>query len=271
MCAGGGNAQPVEAVQSVLGLVDSYLIVDSGLEPDVRKKTEKAVSGLEGRIVDREFDGSGPSFTWALNEARGEADWLLHMHSDERADVFPTMREWLDADESPHTDAWWVPIVNPGLEHRLPRLLRGHLDWEYVGHAHEYLNVQGRSTRWLNGLNLIHNGWSHPSKFEWVLDQLEDGRAAGEPRATFYTAEALRDLGRVDEALLAYRERAAMVGTWEEERWYAEFQAAKLAGDTEGLIAVHRLRPWRPEPLRAAADIAEKMPHSDVLFLERAC
>lgn len=273
MCAGGVNAQPVEAVRSALPLIDAYHIVDTGgMTDDQHDQISDLLADIEGEIVADEFDGSGPAFTRALQRAKGKADWLLHMHSDEQADVSPGMRDWLADDPWPSIDVWQLPIVNPGLTHLLPRLLRGGKVWRYVGLAHEYLEIDhARTSPWLTGLSLIHNGWSHPSKFEWVLDQLAEGRAAGEPRATFYTAESLRDLGRVDEAIVAYRERAAMVGTWEEERWYAEFQAAKLAGDTEGLFAVHRQRPWRPEPLRAAADIVERMPHSDVLFLERAC
>ncbi len=268
MCAGGGNAQPVEAVRSVLGLVDSYLIVDSGLDRKVREETEDAASGLQGRIIDRSFDGSGPSFTFALNEARGEADWLLHMHSDERAEVHPLMREWLAEDPSPNDDAWFVPIVNPGLTHQLPRLLRGNEKWEYVGNAHEYLPVHPSRCRQIVGLRLIHNGWSHPSKFEWVIEQLVEGRANGEPRATFYTGEALRDLGRTDEAISVYRDRAAMSGTWEEERWYAEYQAAKLSEDIEWLISVHHQRPHRHEPLTAAARIVAARDNHDFLFNE---
>ncbi len=269
MCAGGGNAQPVEAVESVRSLIDSYLIADSGLEPETRRSVEESVAGLEGRIVDREFAGSGPSFTWALNEARGTADWLLHLHSDEEADVQPGLRDWLADDPWPTIDSWQIPIVNPHLVHKLPRLLRGDKEWRYVGNAHEYLEIDhSRNSVWLTGLSLIHKGWSNPDKFEYVLSQLAEEREAGDPRATFYTAEALRDLGRTDEAISVYRERAAMAGTWEEERWYAEFQAAKLAGDTEGLISVHRLRPWRPEPLRAAAELASRLPSDDVLFVE---
>ncbi len=266
MCAGGRAANPVAAVESVLPLIDSYHIVDTGGMTD---ETRAAITDLEveGEIVEDPFDGSGPSFTRALARARGSADWLLHLHSDETAEVFPTFGEWLDGyDEG--TDAFQVPIVNPGLVHRLPRLLRGDLEWRYVGNAHEYLELAGSRTRWLNGLTVNHNGGpSGPEKFEYVLAQLEPEYLQGEPRATFYTAEALRDLGRIDEAIVVYRERVAQ-GGWEEERWYAEYQAAKLSEDLEWLFHVHRIRPHRHEPLQAAARIVASRGTSDVLFVE---
>ncbi len=266
MCAGGRAADPVAAVESVLGLIDTYHIVDTGGMPD---ETRAAITDLEveGEIVDDPFDGSGPSFTRALGRARGSADWLLHLHSDETADVFPTFGEWLDGyDEG--TDAFMVPIVNPGLVHRLPRLMRGDLEWRYVGNAHEYLEIAGRSTRWLNGLTVNHNGGpSGPEKFEYVLAQLEPEYLRGEPRATFYTAEALRDLGRVDEAIEVYKERWAM-GGWREEQWYAQYQVAKLTENVEGLMLCWRERPDRHEPLQAAARIVAARGTSDVLFVE---
>ncbi len=268
MCAGGRAANPVAAVESVLPLIDSYHIVDTGgMSDDTRATIDALLAGIEGEIVDEAFDGTGPSFTRALARAEGSADWLLHLHSDEVADVFPTMKEWLDADESPDTDAFMVEIVNPNLVHRLPRLLRGNREWRYVGFAHEYLEVDHSRTRPLLGLTLNHYGWSDPSKFEWVVEQLAEGRAAGEPRATFYTAEALRDLGRTDEAIVAYRERV-LQGGWEEERWYAKYQAAKLSQDIDGLLAAWRERPYRHEPLTAAGRIVAARDNPDVLFNE---
>ncbi len=267
MCAGGRAANPVAAVESVIGLIDSYHIVNTG---DMGDNTRAAILELpvDGEVVDDPFDGSGPSFTRALGRARGSADWLLHLHSDETAEVFPAFREWLDGYDEP-TDVFQVPIVNPGLVHRLPRLMRGDLEWRYVGNAHEYLEIAGRSTRWLNGLDIHHHGGpSGPEKFEYVLEQLEAEYLAGEPRATFYTAEALRDLGLTVQAVSVYLERAAMRNGWEEERWYAQYQAAKLAGDVDALLSVWRERPHRHEPLMAAARIVAARGTEDVLFVE---
>ncbi len=269
MCAGGRAAEPVAAIDSVRDLIDTYVVVDTGIPMEVRGLMEDALQGIEGQLVDDPFDGSGPSFTRALARARGTADWLLHLHSDETAEVFPTMKEWLDGNPSPETDVFQLPIVNPGLVHRLPRLMRGDQEWRYEGNAHEYLEIAGRHTRWLNGLDIYHHGGpSEPEKFEYVLEQLAEGYAAGEPRATFYTAEALLDLGRTDEAIEVYKERWAM-GGWREEQWYAQYQVAKLTENVEGLLLCWRERPHRHEPLQAAARIVAAQGTSDVLFVEQ--
>lgn len=269
MCAGGRAANPVAAIRSALPLCSSYTIIDTGISRATRKAVEKAVRNISGEIIDHPFDGSGPSFTRALNAAQGQADWLLHMHSDEVAAPYENLGSWLATDPSPHTDIWMVEISNPHLTHRLPRLLRGNQEWRYVGEAHEYLEYDHSRARALNGesLTLHHHGSYNPEKFEFVLAALSAGRQAGEPRATFYSAEALRDLGRTQEAIVAYRERVAQ-GGWEEERWYAAFQAAKLSGDVEELLFVHRQRPHRHEPLAAAARIIAARGSDDVLFVE---
>lgn len=270
MCAGGRAANPVAAIRSVLSLVTSYTIIDTGIDRATRKAVEKAVKNISGQIIDHPFDGSGPSFTRALNAAQGQADWLLHMHADEVAHVHPPMREFLSADRDPHIDAYMVNIANPSLTHQLPRVLRGNLEWKYVGEAHELLQVDRSRTRPLSAesLTLHHHGSSDPAKFEDTLERLRPGYEAREPRAVFYTAESLRDLGRTADAIPVYRERAAMTNGWDQERWYAAYQAAKLSGDVEELLFVHRQRPWRHEPLTAAGRIVSAQAHDDVLFLE---
>jgi hypothetical protein len=267
MCAGGRAANPVAAVESVRDLVDTYMVVDTGIDGEVRAALERSLEGLDGQMVDAPFEGSEKSFTEALAQAKGSADWLLHMHADEVAEVFPTLGEWLSDDPSPNTDAWMVPIVNPHLVHRLPRLLRGNKEWRYVGDAHEYLEIDHSRSRALNGLTLHHHGSSDPQKFADTLERLRPAYEAGEPRATFYFAETLRDLGRTQQAIIAYRERATM-GGWEEERWYAEYQAAKLSEDLESLLHCWRIRPHRHEPLTAAGRIIAARGTDDVLFVE---
>ncbi|HET9520694.1 MAG TPA: hypothetical protein VFO73_06605, partial [Candidatus Limnocylindrales bacterium] len=84
-------------------------------------------------------------------------------------------------------------------------------------------------------------------------------------------AQSLKGLGRIDEAIVWYDRRAAMTGTWEEERWHASYQAARLRGSVEDLLAVHAARPWRHEPLTAAAAIVHRRDpnaNGDTLFRE---
>jgi hypothetical protein len=58
------------------------------------------------------------------------------------------------------------------------------------------------------------------------------------------------------------------MNSFEEEAWYAAYQAAKLSGNVTDLLKCYERRPWRAEPLWAAADIVNTIAHDDVLFLE---
>ena len=90
---------------------------------------------------------------------------------------------------------------------------------------------------------------------------------AGDPRAVFYSAECLRFLGCLPQAIELYQQRASM-NSFEEEAWYAQYQAAKLSRNVTDLLKAFERRPWRAEPLWAAIDIVRDTEHTDVLFLE---
>jgi hypothetical protein len=57
---------------------------------------------------------------------------------------------------------------------------------------------------------------------------------------------------------------------WEEEAWYAAYQAAALRKSIPALLVAWHRRPWRHEPLSAAAALAAQDPaaQGDSLFLE---
>ena len=68
----------------------------------------------------------------------------------------------------------------------------------------------------------------------------------------------------------AYRRRAKRVvdqaDPFEEERWYASYQAAVMGRDLQGLIEVVSLRPWRAEAALECSAIAEALGHVGTAF-----
>jgi len=252
------------------GLADAWTVCDTGSTDGTREVAVELLGHLPGRLVGHRWRDFGHNRTLALRAARGTARWLLLLDSDMTVEAHPGLRGWLAGDPDPSVDAWMVEVRDSGLRYRLPLLVRGDAEARYVGATHEYLDV-GR-TRPLTGLVVEHHGdgSSRDEKLERDLALLQPGVEAGDERSTFYAAETLRYLGRADEAALLYRRRAAM-GGWEEEAWNAAYREAELRGDVEGLIEAWRRRPWRHEPLTAAARIAarDERAAGDVLFLER--
>lgn len=255
------------AAASVLPLIDSWTVVDTGSEDGTQEMVQRLFASLPGELHEREWVDFGLNRTQLLDLARGKADWLLLLDADMTVEWHEDFLDWLDDDPDPSVDAWMVEVREDWGWYRLPLLIRGNQEWRYEGRTHEALDTTGRKRRSLLGLTVHHHPEHGLEKHERDLGLLQDGYAAGDPRATFYTAQALRGLGRTDEAAAAYRLRASMNG-WEEERWYAAYQAAKLDQDVDALLAAHALRPWRHEPLSAAARLVARQPNDDVLFLE---
>lgn len=254
---------------SVKPYISHWTIVDTGSTDDTKKLIRKALKGVPGKLYDREFVDFGTNRTEALALAKGTAEWLLVPDADETIDVHEDFLTWLADDPDPDTDAWMVEIVDSGTTWRMPLLLRGDKEWRYIGPVHEYLDTSQVKRRPLLGLTVTHHGSNrHPvTKFDHYLTLLKPGLEAEDPRAVFYSAECLRFLGCYPKAIELYEQRASM-NSFEEEAWYAQYQAAKLGGNVTDLLKAFERRPWRPEPLWAAAEVVRSIPSDDVLFQE---
>jgi predicted GH43/DUF377 family glycosyl hydrolase len=110
----------------------------------------------------------------------------------------------------------------------------------------------------LDALIVHHHadGGARADKFARDLGMLERDLASDpdNPRTLFYLAQTLRDLGEEDRAI-EYYERRVAVGDWDEERFYAAFQAGNLRARRDedeaidALLSAWELRPQRAEPL----------------------
>lgn len=258
-----------DCLASVENLIDTWTIVDTGSTDGTAKLARETLQGKPGQLYLRDFVDFGTNRTEALKLAQDSADWLLMLDADMEIWAHEDLLSWLATDPDPETDAWMIEIRDGNTSWRLPLLMRGHREWRYVGPVHEYLDTSEIKRRPLLGLVATHNGGNrHPiQKFDQYLTLLKPGVEAGDPRAIFYSAECLRFLGCIPQAIELYRRRSEMDG-FEEEAWYAAYQAAKLSRNVTELIGVHTRRPWRPEPLQAAADLVREAEHDDVLFLE---
>lgn len=136
---------------------------------------------------------------------------------------------------------------------------RGHGRWSGV--VHEVLGVDGPVERLaLDGLRWIHLPVRHEGgKPRWERDlRLLQRQVEADPddsRSVFYLAQTHRDLGQRLEAIEWYERRAAM-GGWEEEAFFARYQAGVLLVEVDWpramatLIAAWEMRPQRLEPLQ---------------------
>ena len=250
-------------LSSVQPHVDEIVAVDTGSTDDT-----PALLAEAGATVIHE---PWTDFSAARNRAlEADGDWLLMLDADMTVEVHPNLRTWLSGDPDPDVHAWQVEISEQDIRYRLPLLTRSGVGLRYEGATHEALVCPGKQ-RPLTGLTITHHvdGTNRAVKHERDLELLAPGVMTGDPRSTYYAAQALRCLGLESQAAELYERRSVMEGTWEEERWHAQYMAARLRRDVDGLMRAYEARPWRPEPLEwISRFLREDATHADVLFLE---
>jgi tetratricopeptide (TPR) repeat protein len=137
--------------------------------------------------------------------------------------------------------------------------------------------------RWekLPGVSVSHfeDGSSRGVKYARDIALLERAveESPDDPRTIYYLAQSYRDSGNLQRAVEWYERRAGMSG-WEEERWHARYQAARLQhriGVAWPLVLglylnAYEERPTRAEPLYwiARAYRESGQPRTALLFAE---
>jgi len=245
-------------LDSVRPHIAHWVIVDTGSSDGTQALIREHLHDVPGELHERPWRDFGHNRTEALEFARGKADYILVMDADNVFHVpegfaFPRLTG----------DGYLIPHRYAGVAYSLPLLLADRIRWRYEGVLHEFVTADV------------------PHRFEtlvgpWVEQRHEGARSrdpetyrkdaaileaalAKEPdnaRYAFYLAQSLRDAGDAARAREAYRRRATM-GGWEEERWYALYQAAMLderlgepaATVQHACLSAFAALPSRAEPL----------------------
>jgi len=238
---------------SVRGLIDCWVICDTGSSDGTQELVRDACEGVPGELHERPWVDFGHNRTELMELARGKADFLLLLDADMTVSYDESGLRDLAADSYMLRHA-----EEP--EYWIKRLVRGDRRWWYVGATHEYIATEGPDrTENLGAIVVSHggDGGNRAEKFERDLRLLSDEleREPDNARTVFYLAQTLRDLGRLEESIGLYRRRVGM-GGWEEEVFYALYQVGVLServGRREEAIAAlfdaWAKRPQRAEPL----------------------
>jgi glycosyltransferase involved in cell wall biosynthesis len=244
---------------SVRGLIDTWVISDTGSTDGTQGLIRRALAGIPGELHEEPWVDFGHNRTRNIRHARGKADYLLLVDADMVVRQEGPLPE-LTADS-------YLVRHAADLEYRIKRLVRGTVDWRYQGATHEYLTTDQRDRAAnLDALVIEHfaDGGSRSDKFERDARLLsrELARDPGDSRAVFYLAQTMRDLGRTAEAIELYRRRARM-GGWAEEVYYALLQVGVLTADggdwpsaMEALLSAWESRPQR---LEACYELASRL------------
>ena len=248
------------SLASVKSLIDYWVIVDTGSTDGTQEVIKDFFKDLPGELHERPWVHFAHNRNEALQLAKSKGDYLLFIDADDEL-VIPKQFQF--------------PILNLGyylitqrdvafnMDSLWPLLIDAHLDWNWVGVAHETLECQeSASSGMLGGLvNLYHNDGKRsldPNKKKKVIEMLEEG-LVNEPensRYMFYLAQSYRGLELYDQAILIYQKRALMGGEVEEIYsslyWIGRLQE-ELKEPPETFISsflrAHEASPPRGEPI----------------------
>lgn len=212
-------------LESVQGIVEEYVIVDTGSTDDTVAQIKDFP--LKGMVLHKPFVNFGVSRTFALEQARlhSTCDYLLMLDAD--------MELRFHGNLPPLTaDAYYIAQRQGTLLYDNIRLLRRDLDVVCIGATHEFYQLPPESTKSRLPHDVVFildhgDGGSKDNKFERDLQLLlqELREDPTNPRHTFYLAQTLFDSQRYVRAINMYMQRIAL-GGWEQEVVYSKFRIA---------------------------------------------
>jgi tetratricopeptide (TPR) repeat protein len=237
-------------LRSVRGLIQSWVICDTGSTDRTRELIRDELGGIPGELHQCRWIDFGHNRTELMQRAYGKADYLLLIDADMTITYDTSSIRTITADSYLLKHA-----ENP--EYWIKRLVRGDRRWRFVGATHEFITTDGaEATEKLNAIVIHHHadGGARPEKFDRDVALLSNAleRDPHDARSVFYLAQTYRDLDRLEDAIELYRRRASM-GGWEEEVFYSQYQVGVLserAGDRAGAL-VRLLEAWESRPSRA--------------------
>ncbi|VEB21891.1 tetratricopeptide repeat-containing glycosyltransferase [Avibacterium volantium] len=202
-------------LDNVKDKINYWVIVDTGSEDNTKEIILETLKDIPGELHQQEWVNFGFNRSESLRLAKGKADYLLLCDADENIQFSPQF----NIDEL-SKDAYLISYVGE-FDYSVPYLIRGDLNWKYVGVTHEYLDCDIRVEREkLSTITIFDakDGGFKADKFERDIRLLEQG-LLDEPnnsRYKFYLANSYRDVENYEKAIEWYLKRIED-GGWVEE------------------------------------------------------
>ena len=258
-----------ETLDSVIGYIDDWVIVDTGSVDNTPSVITDyfAARGIAGELVHRPWIGFAPNRTEALALCRGRADYAFMIDADDLVSG--------RLDLTGLSEPGYRVRFGPSFVYWRPAFFKLDREWQFRGVVHEYavatdashtVNLEGDyhfTFRSLGGRG------KDPAKFQRDIDALMDEleRDPDDPRTVFYLGQSHRDLGDLAGALHWYQRRADMSG-WVEETYIALLEVARLKlrldePVPEVVSAFERAATMRPQRAEALVELARFHRHAE--------
>ena len=218
-------------LQSLLPLLDAWVIVDTGSTDGTQKCIQEFLSHLPGELIERPWVNFAHNRSEALQYARGRADYVLIIDADEVVELSPGFT--LPALTA---EAFDIEMQSAQFTYFKTVLVSDRLEWCYRGVVHEHIATvaDAEPTRErLPGIREIRipDGARSKDPLTYRRDALllEEAllQEPGNARHLFYLAQSYADARELELAIDRYTRRVAM-GGWAEEVWSSLYQIARL-------------------------------------------
>lgn len=244
-------------MQSVLPIIDTYLICDTGSTDNTPQIITDFFTqhGIPGEVIHEPFKNFGYNRTVALKAARGRATYALLLDADMIFKIEPNFNK-----QALTADSYLIIQKGGSLSYHNTRLIRLDIDAKCVCPTHEYYDLPpGSRTEKLDSIwiNDIGDGGAKADKFERDIRLLKQGilEEPNNGRYYFYLANSYFNTGRHEESIPYYRKRIEL-GGWHEEVFYAHLNlghAYMTIGQPELAICTwmngYNLHPARAETI----------------------
>ena len=214
-------------LQSVLPIIDTYCICDTGSSDDTIEKIQQFFrdKNIIGKIVHEPFKNFSHNRNFALQACSGMSDYVLLLDADMILDIKNFKKE-----EMTNFDVFHILQGNESFYYHNVRIVRNNGLFSYAGVTHEYINTPNNcKTKLLNKNELfiidIGDGGAKSDKFERDIRLLTKG-LEDEPnneRYYFYLANTYHDNGQFEEAIKTYEKRIER-GGWVQEVWFSNYK-----------------------------------------------
>lgn len=250
-------------IQSVLPLIDTYCICDTGSTDDTVAIIERTMTaaGVSGEVFSEPFRNFGYNRTVALERAARWGDFALLLDADMKLVIESGFTK--AALFATGADVFQIQQRSPSLVYSNTRIVRTGRGVTCVGPTHEYYDIPGdlRTVSLTEGLwiNDIGDGGSKGDKFQRDIRLLTEALVT-EPkngRYLFYLGNSQRDVGDHRAAIETYKRRL-VVGGWDEELFMTALYIGNCydkLGDGPNAcywwLEAYNRRPTRAESLHA--------------------
>jgi tetratricopeptide (TPR) repeat protein len=223
-------------MQSVLPIIDSYCICDTGSADNTIEIIETFFkeNNIPGCVVEEPFQDFGYNRTYALHQCANleNADYILLLDADMVLQIGPDV-SIPEFKNSLTKDAYHIFQGSDTFFYKNVRLLKNNPEFSYWGVTHEYVKTLPTSIyedidKTKLFIRDIGDGGSKTNKFLRDIELLKKGLEdlPNNDRYTFYLANSYKDSFQYENAIETYKKRIEL-GGWIEETWFSYYCMGK--------------------------------------------